>query len=77
MSRYFAVVVLCCAGSCLAAECAVLLPGDLNQDCSVDLQDFSLFTQQWLTCSTFTDECKDHWGRVFYAAPDGSGSGAG
>jgi hypothetical protein len=76
MGKYFGAMVLCWAGSCMAADCIGFLPGDLNRDCAVDLQDFSLLAHQWLNCSSFTEGCRDHWGRVFYAAPDGSGSGA-
>lgn len=50
---------LCTVGLLLAAavpqanaECLIPCPGDLNDDCQVDLQDFMILAQNWLTdCS--------------------------
>ncbi|HDS85154.1 MAG TPA: hypothetical protein ENN97_08185 [Phycisphaerales bacterium] len=55
-SLWTAVLLLTAAVPQVNAECLIPCPGDLNDDCQVDLQDFMILAQNWLTdCSPPSD----------------------
>jgi hypothetical protein len=43
-------------------ECVFVLPGDLNRDCRIDLEDLAIFAQNWLLDCRGTQVSPDCWG---------------
>jgi len=76
--RYFVAIVIICGGAFCIAECPSI--GDLNGDCSVDIEDLAVFVDAWLDDSAAgpnlnklgTVDLSDfaifskHWGEMGY-----------
>ncbi|MHC5119463.1 MAG: hypothetical protein ACYSOH_05520, partial [Planctomycetota bacterium] len=37
--------------------CAEKLPGDVNGDCTINLEDFAMMAENWLACNSITAAC--------------------